>query len=326
MKLNTAALRDGLRNGNIDISRYASLIAFAVLFIISAFASPYFLKVQNLMNILRQVSYTGTIALGMTFIIICGGIDLSVGSLAALSGGVAILVLNSAGSGFGSIVLAILTALAVAMLGGAFNGLMVTRFRIASFVVTLGTMSIYRSLALYLINAGEYRSQVPEYNIIGSGKFLGIFIPVWIFLGLAVFLQIVLRNTRYGRYVLAVGSSERVARYSAIKVNLVRFITYVITGFTVGVTAVMFGSRLNAVSSSNMGLFYELDAIAAVVIGGTSMSGGAGTVLGTVVGAVILGIINNMLNMMGVSPYLQGTVKGLVIIFAVLLQYKRQRD
>jgi ribose transport system permease protein len=212
------------------------------------------------------------------------------------------------------------------MLGGAFNGLMVTRFRIASFVVTLGTMSIYRSLALYLINAGEYRSQVPEYNIIGSGKFLGIFIPVWIFLGLAVFLQIVLRNTRYGRYVLAVGSSERVARYSAIKVNLVRFITYVITGFTVGVTAVMFGSRLNAVSSSNMGLFYELDAIAAVVIGGTSMSGGAGTVLGTVVGAVILGIINNMLNMMGVSPYLQGTVKGLVIIFAVLLQYKRQRD
>ncbi len=326
MKLNTAALRDGLRNGSIDISRYASLIAFAILFIISAFASPYFLKIQNLMNILRQVSYTGTIALGMTFIIIGGGIDLSVGSLAALSGGAAILVLNATGPGSGSIVLAILTALAVAMLGGAFNGLMVTRFRIASFVVTLGTMSIYRSLALYFINAGEYRSQVPGYNIIGSGKFLGIFIPVWIFLGLAVFLHIVLRNTRYGRYVLAVGSSERVARYSAIKVNLVRFITYVITGFTVGVTAVMFGSRLNAVSSSNMGLFYELDAIAAVVIGGTSMSGGAGTVLGTVVGAVILGIINNMLNMMGVSPYLQGTVKGLVIIFAVLLQYKRQRD
>jgi len=314
-----------LREAKFDVSRFAPLIALAVLFVISAVASPYFLKIQNLHNILRQVSYTGIIALGMTFVIIGGGIDLSVGSLSAMAGGVAILAMNALGTNAG-IPLAIVVALGLGAAGGAFNGILITRFRIAPFVVTLGTMSIFRSLALYFIDAGEYRSMVYDYRLIGSGKFLGIFIPVWIFLGLAVVLQVVLNNTRFGRYVLAVGSNERVARYSAIKVNWIRFVTYLIVGSTVGVTAMLFGSRLNAVSSSNMGLFYELDAIAAVVIGGTSMSGGAGTVLGTVLGAVILGIINNMLNMLGVSPYLQGTVKGLVIIFAVLLQYKSSRN
>jgi len=311
-----------LREAKFDVSRFAPLIALAVLFVISAVASPYFLKIQNLHNILRQVSYTGIIALGMTFVIIGGGIDLSVGSLSAMAGGVAILAMNALGTNAG-IPLAIVVALGLGAAGGAFNGILITRFRIAPFVVTLGTMSIFRSLALYFIDAGEYRSMVYDYRLIGSGKFLGIFIP---FLGLAAVLQVVLNNTRFGRYVLAVGSNERVARYSAIKVNWIRFVTYLIVGSTVGVTAMLFGSRLNAVSSSNMGLFYELDAIAAVVIGGTSMSGGAGTVLGTVLGAVILGIINNMLNMLGVSPYLQGTVKGLVIIFAVLLQYKSSRN
>ncbi len=305
----------------INYAKFTPLLALIILCIISAIASPYFLKVQNLLNILRQVSYTGIIALGMTFVIIGGGIDLSVGSMAALAGGVAILVLNAVGGTLG-IMLAICTALAVGVTAGSLNGLFVTKFRIPPFVVTLGTMSLFRSLTLYFINAGEYRSQVAEYANIGSGKFLGIFIPVWIFLFLAILLQVILSNTKYGRYILAVGSSEQVARYSAIRVRSVRFMTYALIGFTVGVTAIMFGSRLNAVSSSNMGLYYEMDAIAAVVIGGTSMSGGSGTVLGTVVGAIILGIINNMLNMLGVSPYLQGAVKGSVIILAVLLQYK----
>jgi ribose transport system permease protein len=321
MKNPIAALKDK----NMDYSRLAPLMALAILFTISAVSSPYFLKIQNLHNILRQVSYTGIIALGMTFVIIGGGIDLSVGSLAALAGGVAILAMNAVGTNTGILVAAIV-ALAVGIAGGAFNGLLITKFKIASFVVTLGTMTIFRSLTLFFIDAGEYRSAVYDFRLIGSGKFLGIFIPVWLFLGLAAILQIVLTNTRFGRYVLAVGSNERVARYSAIKVNGIRFLTYGIIGATVGVTAFLFGSRLNAVSSSNMGLYYELDAIAAVVIGGTSMSGGAGTVLGTVLGAIILGIINNMLNMLGVSPYLQGTVKGLVIIFAVLLQYKSSRN
>jgi len=315
----------GPRVHRIDLARLAPLFALAVLFLLSAAASPYFVKLQNLLNILRQVSYTGTIALGMTFVIIGGGIDLSVGSLAAMAGGLAILVINATGAGSSGILLGILTALAVGMAGGALNGVLVSRFRIAPFVATLGTMSIFRSLTLYFVDAGEYRSASEAYRLIGSGSFLGLFVPVWLFLALAAVLQVVLTRTRYGRYVLAVGASEQVARYSAIPVELVRFGTYVITGFAVGVTAVMFGSRLNAISSSNMGLYYEMDAIAAVVIGGTSMAGGAGTVLGTVLGAIILGIINNMLNMLGVSPYLQGMVKGLVIILAVLVQYQAHR-
>jgi len=219
----------------------------------------------------------------------------------------------------------VLTALGVGMAGGALNGVLVTRCRIAPFVATLGTMSIFRSLTLYCIDAGEYRCVSDAYRRLGAGSLLGLFIPVWLFLALAAALQVLLTRTRYGRYVLAVGANEQVARYSAIRVELVRFVTYVLTGFTVGVTAVMFGSRLNAVSSSNMGLYYEMDAIAAVVIGGTSMAGGSGAVLGTVLGAIILGIINNMLNMLGVSPYLQGTVKGAVIILAVLVQYQAHR-
>jgi ribose transport system permease protein len=307
-----------------DFTKYAPLFALILLFVISAVASPYFLQVRNLLNILRQVSYTGVIGLGMTFVIISGGIDLSVGSAAAFAGGIAVLALNRFGGGVPAIIAAILVGLAVGTLTGMFNGLIVTKGKIAPFIVTLGTMSIFRSLTLYIANAGEFRSASAAYPVIGSGFFAGVPIPVWTFFGLAVFGHILLNNTRFGRYVCAVGSNERVAIYSAIKVNWIKFSTYAITGFTVGITSIMLSSRLNSISSTNAGIFYELDAIAAVVIGGTSMSGGSGTIHGTVIGAIILGIINNMLNMLGVSPYLQGTVKGLVIILAVLLQYKKK--
>ena len=307
-----------------DFTKYAPLVALTILVVISAFASPYFLQRQNLLNILRQISYTGVIGLGMTFVIISGGIDLSVGSAVAFAGGLTVLTLNYFGGEVTAIILAILAGVVVGILTGIFNGAVVTKGKIAPFIVTLGTMSIFRSLTLYIANAGEFRSASSQYPIIGSGSWLGIPIPVWIFLVLAALFHILLNNTRFGRYVCAVGSNERVAIYSAIKVNLIKFITYGITGFTVGVTAIMLSSRLNSISSTNAGIFYELDAIAAVVIGGTSMSGGSGTIHGTVIGAIILGIINNMLNMLGVSPYLQGTVKGLVIILAVLLQYKKK--
>ena len=154
---------------------------------------------------------------------------------------------------------------------------------------------------------------------------LGVPNPVWVFIGMAVIFTVILNKTRYGRYVCAVGSNQKVALYSAIKVNLVKFTSYVIVGATVGVSAIFLSSRLNSISSTNAGLSYELDAIAAVIIGGTPMSGGSGTIWGTVIGAIILGIVNNMLNMLGVSPYLQGTVKGLVIIGAVLIQRQKKQ-
>lgn len=308
----------------IDLEKHGPLFALVVLFVISSVASPYFLQTRNILNILRQVSYTGIIGLGMTFVIISGGIDLSVGSMTALVGGVAILVLNLCGGGYLAILAAILIALVMGILAGALNGLLVTKGKVAPFIATLGTMAIFRSLTLYISNAGEFRSASNIYPELGMGSLLGIPVPVWIFFGLAALGQLLLVRTRYGRYVCAVGSNEKVAIYSAIKTEWIKFASYILVGITVAVSAVLLSSRLNSISSSNAGVNFELDAIAAVIIGGTSMSGGSGTVVGTVIGAIILGIVNNMLNMLGVSPYLQGTVKGLVIIGAVLIQHKKR--
>lgn len=308
----------------IDLEKHGPLFALVVLFVISSVASPYFLQTRNILNILRQVSYTGIIGLGMTFVIISGGIDLSVGSMTALVGGVAILILNLCGGGYLAILAAILIALVMGILAGALNGLLVTKGKVAPFIATLGTMAIFRSLTLYISNAGEFRSASNIYPELGMGSLLGIPVPVWIFFGLAALGQLLLVRTRYGRYVCAVGSNEKVAIYSAIKTEWIKFASYILVGITVAVSAVLLSSRLNSISSSNAGVNFELDAIAAVIIGGTSMSGGSGTVVGTVIGAIILGIVNNMLNMLGVSPYLQGTVKGLVIIGAVLIQHKKR--
>jgi len=307
----------------IDFSKYAPLLALIILVVVSAIASEHFLKFRNITNILRQVSYTGTIALGMTFVIVAAGIDLSVGSMVALVGVLTIYLMNYLGGSIFAVGAAVLCALILGSLCGLVNGLIITKGRITSFIATLATMSIFRSLTLYVSEAGEVISGNEIYPEIGGGYFMGIPYPVIIFFSLAIFFHFLLNNTAFGRHVCAVGSNKQVAIYSAIKVKWVIFMTFVISGFTVGMTAVLLSSRLNSVSPGDAGIFYELDAIAAVVIGGTPLSGGKGTIWGTVIGAIILGIINNMLNMMGVSPYLQGTVKGFIILVAVLAQYKK---
>jgi len=309
-----------------EYERYSAWVALAVLVMVSALTSPYFLKTQNLLNILRQVSYTGIIAIGMTFVIAAGGIDLSVGSMTALAGGLSILVLNVWGGGPGAVVLAALTAVAAGLAAGLVNGLLVTRGRVAPFIATLGTMAIYRSLTLHVSQAGEFRSASSIYPAVGMGSALGVPIPVWVILGLAALFSVVLHGTPYGRHVCAVGSNERVARYSGLPVETVRLGTYLIVGLTVGVSSMLLASRLNSISSSNAGVSFELDAIAAVIIGGTSLAGGSGRIAGAVAGAVTLGVVNNMLNMWNVSPYLQGTVKGVVILGAVLIQRKRKLE
>jgi len=309
----------------IEFDKYGPFIALVVLFVLSSLASPYFLQVRNITNILRQISYTGIIALGMTFVIISGGIDLSVGSATAFVGVLAITVLNYLGGGPWAIIAAIAAAIIAGSAAGALNGLVITKWRLAPFIVTLGSMSIFRSLTLFMTNASVLRSTSVMYQKVGMGYFLGLPNPVWIMLGLALVFHVVLYHTRYGRYVCAVGSNERVATYAAIKTVWIKFYSYVIVGATVGITSILLSSRLNSVGSTNAGSGYELDAIAAVIIGGTSLSGGSGSIIGTLIGAIILGIVNNMLNMMGVSPYLQGTVKGFVIIGAVLIQRQRKR-
>lgn len=308
----------------INWRNHTTIIGFLALFILAAVLGwPHFLKARNLITLLRQVSYTGIIALGMTLIIISGGFDLSVGSMTAFAGGIAIFAMNSFGvdSPVG-VVAGVMTAIIFATILGAFNGFLVTKWRIAPFIATLGTMSIYRSLVIYFAKAGNIESVNSIYGRIGSGVVLGLPVPVWLFFIIAAVLHVFLNHTRTGRYLCAVGANEQVAKYSAINVNFIRFIPYMITGFTVGVTAMLWSSRLNCLNPSDCS-GYELDAIAAVVIGGTPMTGGKGSIIGTVIGAIMLGIINNMLVLAGVSSYLQQAAKGVVIIVAVLLQYRK---
>ena len=312
----------------LEKERYAAFAALAILVVVSSFLSPYFLQPQNLLNILRQVSYTGIIALGMTFVIISGGIDLSVGSMAAFVGSLAVLALNALTEGGFSQGTAVAAAVAVAVCAGLVcgfsNGLLITKGRIAPFIVTLGTMAIFRSVSLYMAEAGEFRSQSSLFGDLGSAVPLGVPLPALILLFIAAALSFVLKRMRYGRYVRAVGSNARVARYSAIDVDKTKLIAYTLNGLMVGVSAVLIAMRFNSVGSSTLGINYEMDAIAAVIIGGTAMVGGRGTVWGTIIGAITLGVINNMLNMVGISPYLQGAVKGLVIVGAVFIQRQKQ--
>ncbi len=323
--METSAVAQAFRRFNYQ--KYSSFIALVVLFLVSAFLSPFFTRPGNLVNILSQVSYTGMISLGMAFVIITGVIDLSVGSLVAFDSLVGVMVMNyvlgSIHNELVAIVTGIVATLVLGAVTGLVNGITITRGRIAPFIVTLGTMAIFRSLALFTGNAGEIQSQSNIYGEFGLANVLWLPVPVWIMLFLALVLDIVLNRTRYGRYLCAVGSNTRVAVFSAINVDRVKVIAYTITGVLVAISSVLLSSRFNAVSTSNTGMGYELDAIAAVIVGGTPFTGGRGTIWGTIIGAIILGIINNMLNLLGVSAYLQGTVKGLVIIGAVYIQRQR---
>jgi ribose transport system permease protein len=318
-----------------------ALLLFTIVFEIATKGGSILIKPENLLNILRQVSFVGIIAMGMTLVITLGGIDLSVGSLVAFLGGIGILLLNRLLGGNAPEWLAVAASFSLMIVGGVFagvlNGLLVSKGRLAPFIATLGGLAAYRSLAMALVAGGEYRSaSMSLFGKLGAG---GIAIPgtniapnapspipllfpwpVVIFGIVAAAAWILLNRTRLGRYIVAIGSNERSAVYSAVKVDRVKIVTYALLGLCTGIAALLVASRLSSISSSSSGTLYELDVIAAVVIGGTRMRGGSGTIVGTVIGVLILGVIQNMLNLLQVSVYLQGLVKGLVIIGAVLLQ------
>jgi len=297
---------------------YSSALALVAVVVFASFASEQFATAQNLLNIARQVSVIGIVALGMTLVIVVGGIDLSVGAVLALSGGCALWALN-----FGDHpVLAVATGLAVGLAAGAINGLLVTWGRLPSFIATLGMLAAARSLILYIADGGSVTNASDVYGAIANSQFLGLATPIWVFACAAAVLHLVMGRTVLGRYIYAIGSNERAARLSALPVSGVKFAVYTLCGGLAALGAVLESSRLNSMSSANSGLAYELDAIAAVIIGGTRMSGGRGKIIGTVVGVLILGVLNNTLNLMNVSPYLQGMVKGAIIVLAVLVQKK----
>jgi ABC-type sugar transport system ATPase subunit/ribose/xylose/arabinose/galactoside ABC-type transport system permease subunit len=285
----------------------------------------------NLFNVLTRSAFIGIIAVGGTFVIIGGGIDLSVGSMAAFLSGAMILLMNALHGGtispVGVVLIGVGLVLASGLLAGAANGLAITRGRIEPFIVTLGTLGIFRSLVTYLADGGTISLNFAlrgVYRPVFYGSFLGIPIPVWAFAVVAVLGAILLHRTRFGRYVRAIGSNQEVARYAAIRVARIRTLTYVIQGLCVAIAVVLYVPRLGSASAST-GILWELEAIAAVIIGGTALKGGSGHVWGTVVGAIMLSLIGNVLNLTSaISEYLNGAVQGLIIIGAVFLQRGRQ--
>ena len=305
------------------LSANRPFIALILLLTVCMISNEFFRSPQNLINITRQVACSGIAALGMTFVIIAGGIDLSIGSLLAISGVAGVMAMNHIASPIPAALAAFFVPLILGIAGGALNGLLITIGRIPSFIATLGTLSIYRSLSIYFADAGTVSSSNEIFRNIGNLVILGIPFAAWVFLGLAVVLGILLKHTPFGRHVCAIGSNAKGAKYAAVKVRLVSFYTYLIAGLCAGISAFLFSSRLSAISSTNAGLSYELDAIAAAIIGGTSMSGGKGSIAGTVAGVFILGIISNALVMWNAPVNLQGLVKGSVIIIAVLIQRKK---
>ncbi|WP_163580773.1 ABC transporter permease [Gracilibacillus saliphilus] len=298
-------------------SNYSVVFAFIVLFIVASIASDHFLSPLNITNMLRQISVIGILAVGMTFVILIGGIDLSVGSVLALTGTIVMASQVDFGT---SIFTAILFGLVAGALIGVVNGVIITYGKIAAFITTLAMMTIARSTALYYADAGAIAGSNMDYRAIGNEYLFGIPIPVYIFAVVVVIAFILLEKTTFGRHIYAVGGNSRAAHLSAVPINKITIMTYMICGLTAAIGAVIETSRLNSVSTSSSGSMYELDAIAAVIIGGTKLTGGQGRIIGTVFGILILAILSNIMNLLNISPYIQGVVKGAIILVAVLLQ------
>jgi ribose transport system permease protein len=298
---------------------YGILIAFILIIIAMAILSPVFLTVTNVLNIIRQSSIYGIMAIGMTFVILTAGIDLSVGSILAIAGAIAA---GSIKAGMG-LELTILIALGIGLGCGLLNGVLVTLGRITPFVVTLGMMSIARGLTLIYTKGYPISGFHTAFRFIGGGDLIAIPFPIIVFMITTVVAWIILTQMRLGRYTYAIGGNEETVKLSGINANLYKTIVYMISGITSAISALILTSRLNS-AEPVAGQGYELDVIAAVVIGGTSLMGGRGGVWGTLIGALLIGVINNGMNLLGISPYFQLVVKGVIIIGAVLLDRLRQ--
>jgi ribose transport system permease protein len=302
-------------------SRYGSFLVLAIMVIIMTLLSPKFLTIANLFNISRQISVMAIVAAGMTFVILSGGIDLSVGSVVALSGIVLSYLVQNAAAPIG---LAIMAGLSVALLIGLNNGALIAKLNIPFFIVTLATMVIARGLC-FIITGGFPISQLGEgFQQIGRGYLGPVPNPVLLMVLVYVIAFIILQRMRFGRYVYAIGGNETAAGLAGIRVARVKIAIYGVCGACAGIASLILTSRMNS-GDPNMGTGLELDAIAAIVIGGTSISGGRGWIWGTFIGAYIIGILNNGLNMLNIAAYYQMALKGLVILLAVWLQQSMQK-
>ena len=297
------------------IAEYVIVVAIVLESVFFAAYAPQFLSLPNLINIALSIAITGILAVGMTAVILTGGIDLSVGSVAALAGIVAAMVAASGAPA--AVALAALAALGVGLAVGVFNGVMVARFRVPPFVVTLAMLTICRGLAFVITDGRSISDLPPGFGLYGREVFLSIPVPVWLMLVVFAAGWFVLKRMTFGRYVYAVGGNREAAFLAGVNIKGVTLLVYVLNGLLVGLAGVVLASRLGA-GVPNAGNQYELDVIAAVVVGGTSLNGGRGSVIATLWGAVFIGVLNNGLNLAGVDPYMQRIALGAVILLAVL--------
>lgn len=297
------------------IAEYVIVVAIIIEACVFAVVAPQFFSVPNLVNVALSIAITGIMAVGMTCVILTGGIDLSVGSVAALAGVVAAMIAARGGSSavLGGGLVAICIGLAV----GFFNGAMVAQFRVPPFVTTLAMLTICRGLA-YVITGGRSFADLPaSFMFIGRARLLGVPVPVLVMFAVFAVGWFVLTRMTFGRYVYALGGNREATFLAGINTKRVLLLTYVLNGLLVGLAGWVLSSRLGA-GVPNAGLQYELDVIAAVVVGGTSLTGGRGSVIGTFWGAVFIGVLNNGLNLAGVDPYIQKIALGVVLLLAVL--------
>ena len=321
-----------LENKREHLAKFQSLIALAVMLIAMSLLSDSFFTPENGLNILRQISVNLSLSIGMTLIILTGGIDLSVGAILALSGAVAAgllkngIVIEPLGVKLQFTVIgSIVSGLLVGSAAGLFNGVAVTRFKLPPFVATLGMFGIARGLTMLWTGGFPVTGLGSSFGYIGTGVLLGIPVPVWITGGLVGVFVALTRTTRFGRHVYAVGGNERASLLTGLPVDRIKIAVYTLGGLLAGVAGLIVTARLDS-AQPNAGLGYELDSIAAVVIGGTSLSGGRGSVMGTVLGCLIIGVLNNGLFLLNVSPFWQQVVKGFVILAAVAVDRMSQRD
>lgn len=298
-----------------QLGQYGLLVAFLLICVALAIISPKFLTVQNGLIIVTQVSINALLAFGVTFVIITGGIDLSIGSIVAVAG---VVSASFAHPDSYPVIVPMLMGLLVGVAFGALNGWVITRSNVPPFIVTLGTMTIGRGLALILSKGRPVSNLSDEFNFLGGGKILGI--PTLIIILLVAFAvcSVVLRKTVLGRYMYAVGGNEPASRASGINVSRVKMKVYVLAGGLAALAGILLTSRIST-GQPNAGEGFELDAIAATIIGGTSTTGGTGTMTGTLIGALLIGVISNGLDLLNVSSYYQQVVMGVIIVGAVVL-------
>lgn len=298
-----------------SLTKLGPLLALLVLVLTVSIMNPNFLSPSNLLNLLRQVSANGFIAFGMTFVILTGGIDLSVGSTLALSSAfTASLIANQVNPA-----IAVFVGLLSGFLLGAMNGLLIAKGKMAPFIATLATMTIYRGSTLVFTNGNPITGLGNSFffSFIGRGYLFGIPFPVVLMFLIFILLYILLHKTAFGRKTYAIGGNEKAAFIAGVKIDRIKVLIYALSGLMASISGMIITSRLNS-AQPNAGQAYEMDAIAAVVLGGTSLSGGRGRIFGTLIGALIIGTLNNGLNLLGVSSFYQQIVKGIVIVIAVL--------